>query len=245
MRPESTSLPASPSLGEEFRRLLAFLRRPELPRAPSGPRRAAFVAVMRLLVVDLAAMILLISLAMLIIAAGFEMPESDLAGVEFSFVVVLALVLGAPLGEEIIFRGWLSGRPAHAGAVFALLAGLALALTAASADQGLLAVTALGGGLLLSLVLWLTLRQRDAPRWFARLFPLFFWLSTLGFAFVHVFNFSGEAMLLALPLVAPQFVTGAILGYTRVSYGLWASILLHALHNGAAVGAVLVGIAAG
>ena len=33
---------------------------------------------------------------------------------------------------------------------------------------------------------------------------------------------------------------GAILGYTRVTYGLWASILLHALHNGAFISLVLL-----
>lgn len=198
---------------------------------------------MRLLAIDIAAMILLITMAMVIIAIGFELPESDLAGLDFGMGVVLALVLAAPLGEEIIFRGWLSGRPAHIGAVFALLAGLALALIAASAERGLLAAAALGGGLLLSLILGWNLRRREAPRWFARLFPVFFWLSTVSFAFVHVFNFGGEAMLLALPLVAPQFVTGAILGYARVTCGLWASILLHASHNGIAVGAVLVGTA--
>ena len=48
-----------------------------------------------------------------------------------------------------------------------------------------------------------------------------------------------------LPLVLPQFVIGAILGYTRVTYGLWASILLHALHNGAFISLVLLASSAG
>jgi membrane protease YdiL (CAAX protease family) len=34
-------------------------------------------------------------------------------------------------------------------------------------------------------------------------------------------------------------VTGTILGYTRVHYGLWASVLLHMLHNGAIIALVL------
>ena len=49
---------------------------------------------------------------------------------------------------------------------------------------------------------------------------------------------------MALP-VLPQFVIGAILGYTRVTYGLWASILLHALHNGAFISLVLLASSAG
>ena len=47
-------------------------------------------------------------------------------------------------------------------------------------------------------------------------------------------------MAMALPLVLPQLVTGTMLGYLRVHYGLWASIMLHALNNGAFISLVLL-----
>ena len=69
--------------------------------------------------------------------------------------------------------------------------------------------------------------------------PALFWLSTLGFSLVHLTNFPADQLATALPLVLPQFVTGTILGYARVHYGLWASVLLHMLHNGAIIALVL------
>ncbi|MBL4718020.1 MAG: CPBP family intramembrane metalloprotease, partial [Erythrobacter sp.] len=72
-----------------------------------------------------------------------------------------------------------------------------------------------------------------------------FWLSTLAFASVHLFNFPAEDMAMALPLVLPQFATGTMLGYLRVHYGLWASVLLHLLHNGAFISLVLLAGSAG
>jgi hypothetical protein len=78
--------------------------------------------------------------------------------------------------------------------------------------------------------------------WFARLFPLFFWLGAIVFAGAHVINFGGENLALVLPLVLPQFVLALILAYARVSYGLWSSILLHMLHNGSVLALALVAI---
>ena len=72
--------------------------------------------------------------------------------------------------------------------------------------------------------------------------PLFYWLSTAGFACVHLLNFDEGSLYVLLPLVLPQFVTGSILGYLRVHYGLWAAMLLHALHNGTAMVLVFAGM---
>ena len=90
----------------------------------------------------------------------------------------------------------------------------------------------------LTVILFWTARHRPAMRWFAGLFPLFYWLSTLAFACVHLFNFEEGALFVLLPLVLPQFVLGALLGYMRVTYGLGTSIALHALHNGTAMALV-------
>ena len=44
-----------------------------------------------------------------------------------------------------------------------------------------------------------------------------------------------------LPFTLPQFVVGLMLGHLRVRYGLWASVLLHAMHNGLFVLLLLAG----
>ncbi|MEM8726982.1 MAG: CPBP family intramembrane glutamic endopeptidase, partial [Pseudomonadota bacterium] len=77
--------------------------------------------------------------------------------------------------------------------------------------------------------------KKAVPSWFSRHFGWFFWVSTIAFALVHLANYQQGPLPLLLVLVIPQFVAGTIFGYARVHYGLWSSILLHALHNGAAL----------
>jgi len=38
----------------------------------------------------------------------------------------------------------------------------------------------------------------------------------------------------------PQLIVGLILGYARVTYGLWSDIALHMLHNGLLIGLVVL-----
>ena len=91
-------------------------------------------------------------------------------------------------------------------------------------------------------MLAIILRKRAAWEWFTRAFPLFFWLSTASFALVHLLNYSEGSLATLLPLVLPQFIAGSIFGYARVTYGLWASMLLHVLHNGALVGGIALAL---
>ncbi|WP_454597707.1 CPBP family glutamic-type intramembrane protease [Qipengyuania sp. SM2507] len=243
----TTSLGEANSAREEWRRFAAFLKRPALP-ARARPRSGASLrAVLRMLGLDFAMMAVLMALATAVVAAGVDLPETALETIDISFLIVALVVIGAPLLEEIAFRGWLSGRPGHVFGLLALVAGLgALAAMPALGDTtgvatGIVIIACLVffPGLAL-LILW-RLRRRDAMGWFTRAFPLFFWLSTAAFACVHLFNFDRGSLYVLLPLVLPQFVTGSILGYLRVHYGLWAAMLLHALHNGTAIALVLAG----
>ncbi len=64
-------------------------------------------------------------------------------------------------------------------------------------------------------------------------FAFLFYVVTLLFAFLHIFNFdlSGAQWLLAPLLVLPQLVLGLYLGFVRMKHGIWASITIHALNN--------------
>lgn len=153
-------------------------------------------------------------------------------------VLIPAVVLGAPIGEEILFRGWLSGRPRALwllGCV--LIAVLALAiLPTGSAQAGI----ALLGLLLTALVGWLVLRKRAAPGWIARGFPALFFVSAGLFGLVHVFNYSAPG-LLHLPMILPQLWAGLTLGFVRTRVGLPASMLVHGASNALALGLVALG----
>ncbi|QKG72252.1 CPBP family intramembrane glutamic endopeptidase [Erythrobacter mangrovi] len=236
----STEVAHANTLRGEWARFGSFLKRPVLPERAPLPNLTSLAAVWRLLVLDLLIMSMLLAAGALASAAGVELPETALAGMELSPGLILAAVVFAPLGEELLFRSWLSGRPGHMLAFLALLGGgTATALAVAGRDQAYYLTAATITLLLTALALYL-LRRRNALRWFARIFPIAFWLSALLFASAHLFNFSEENLLALAPLVLPQFAIGLVLGYARVNYGLWSSMLLHLLHNGAFISLVLL-----
>lgn len=252
MNAETTSLAPANSTRGEWGQYARFLKRPALPDRAPMPRLSSLGAVFRLFALDLVLMSALLAIAGAVMATGVDVPETALAGMEIGGGILFAVVVVAPLAEEIIFRGWLSGRPGH---ILGLIAAVPVTIAAAAAFSlaggqslgqiwlGALVAVLAGLATALGIVFWL--RRHTAMGWFQRFFPLFFWLSTLAFSLVHVFNFEPEQMIMALPLVLPQFVTGTMLGYLRVNYGLWSSILLHMLHNGAFISLVLLAGSAG
>ena len=246
---ETSTLPVATSAGEEYRRLARFQRRPSLsPRIGAG-FAAGLRATVRLYILDIAAMVALMMCLIAVLAVtGMELPSNALSELELSWGVVGLVVIGAPVAEEVLFRGWLSGRARHLLAIPAIFVGIgALGAFAASgiAGAGIWGMAALALFLgLAALLLW-TGRTRPPMRWFAWAFPLFFWLSTIAFALVHLLNYQEGNAVYLLPLVLPQFVLGALLGYLRVTAGLFWNIALHAMHNATALGVVAIATAAG
>ncbi len=223
--------------------LRAFLRRPVAPDRATGFGMDGLRGVLRLYAVDFAAMSVLGIIALAVVATGFEFPTNTLNEIELTPGFIAIIVLGAPLTEELVFRSWLSGRPGHI--VAGLLGAVAVFLAPAAmlaGDVSTVAGIAFGLAVLLAAAigaLW-HWRAREPMRWFARGFPAIFWLVTLAFALVHLTNYQEGALYVLLPLVLPQFIAGTLFGYARVQYGLWAAMLLHAMHNGTAVLLVLM-----
>lgn len=76
-----------------------------------------------------------------------------------------------------------------------------------------------------------------------RNYRLFFYSSTVAFAYAHIFNFGAlttQILLLSPLLVAPQFFMGAVAGYLRVKFGFTWSYALHFFHNLLFVGAAVM-----
>jgi membrane protease YdiL (CAAX protease family) len=148
----------------------------------------------------------------------------------FSFVVV------APLTEELLFRGWLSGR--LAALRFGLYGAAALAVLLASfafdpAERGPLAIAAVAL-VFAGLCHWGLTRQRDqqVPGWFIGHFAAMVWGSSLLFGLVHLGNYAGLSNPAGLMVVVPQTIGGLLLAYVRTRIGLLAAILYHAGYNG-------------
>lgn len=155
-------------------------------------------------------------------------------------VLVPAVVLVFPLCEEVLFRGWLTGRPRALWllAMGLIIAALLIAVTLHRHDQmaslGVLAtaITALAG--------WLVLRQRTAAlRWFAGAFGLWFYGSVVVFGLLHMANYGHFGWAL-LPMITPQLWAGLVFGYLRMRHGLVASSLAHGLGNAVALASALL-----
>ena len=235
MNTETTSLVPVNSAPEQWRHYANFLRRPQLPDQIAG-FRPAFSAILRMLALDLAIMVVLLSAVLLVVLLGVELPDNALNELEMTPVVIASIVIIAPLLEEIGFRSWLSGRPRYLVFIPIMLiaAGAAAAIgvsnTGEEAAHG--TAIALGSGLVLGIIAALILWKRPPMRWFRAIFPFAFWISAAAFALIHIFNYQEGDWYALLPLVLPQFVLGSICAYLRVHHGLWSAMLMHALHNG-------------
>lgn len=228
----------------EWRRYAWFLRQPTLPAQP-GQSTGKVQATVRMLALDLPLMGVLIASLTLAAAFGFEMPENVNSTLEPTMGVLALIVIVAPVLEELAFRSWLNGLPslmAFIGLTIVGLAGVPLALSLLD-PQGTMPL--LAGIAVIFVALGLTaaamLRKAETPDWYRRRFAFFYWGSTIGFALIHLGNYtqaSWSMLVILLPLILPQFALGTMLGYLRVHYGLGPAIALHAAHN-----AILFGLA--
>lgn len=218
-----------------WRQFGAFLRAPQV-LAPTGLRSHGAArtigAMLALHLIGLAVIGLLMSGWMTLL--GIEGPEA-FAQFPPHYLVPLA-VLGAPLIEESVFRGWLTGRPRALWLLFWLAAGIGLTVLV---QRGLVSpLVAAGLPLAAALVGWIVLRKREAGPLFRAGFPLIFYASASVFGLIHVLNYTAPG-LVHLPLVLPQLWAGLTLGFLRLRIGLPAAMLVHAVSNGLAVGLAL------
>lgn len=220
-----------------WRNFAGFLRMPEFDK-PSGLRsRAAWRTVGAMLALHLIGLaVLLLLLSGWQSLTGIDGPAAFDA-IPKQWLLPMA-VLAAPLLEESIFRGWLSGRPRALWLLGCFLVA-AVALVTIKAEP-LHMLAGLLAGLAITVGGWIVLRKRPAPEWFARRFTAIFFAAAIVFGLIHVFNYANPG-LLHLPMVLPQVWAGLTLGFVRTRIGLPASMLLHGTSNGLALGLVALG----
>ncbi|NRB59646.1 MAG: CPBP family intramembrane metalloprotease [Winogradskyella sp.] len=76
------------------------------------------------------------------------------------------------------------------------------------------------------------LKTKQLDTFYDKWFFIPFYMSVFAFALVHAFNFevSGSAFLI-IPFIIPMLISGMVLGYARIKYGMWANIALHVGFN--------------
>lgn len=231
----------------EWRRFGAFLRSPSAPPRADIALGGTVAVLPKLFALDMLLMVAVLGAIGIATALGFELPEHMLGEMKLTPALIAFIVVGAPIAEEILFRGWLSGRLGHVLATILFAVAGAVLLTAGqmfSSGRDESGVLALAGAALMALAagLLFVFRKRDAPAWYRRHFRWFFYASALLFAAIHLTNFAAAGASPALiALVLPQFMLGLILGYLRVNRGLMAGAALHMLHNAVFAGVMIAG----
>ena len=213
-----------------------FVWRPDFRAAPVDWSRTAALALLILVVLDLTQFAIATRLLNALSAGGgaevlppMKTPKGSLGTELFTGLLV------APLLEEVLFRGWLTGR--GAGLRFAAYGFAGLALFAAGAAFAFLNPRAVGAaGVLVvfaGLLHWLRTRTRDhaVPAWFRRHFPWLVWGSSLLFGLIHLGNHEALTHPLGVVVVLPQVIGGLLLAWTRTRLGLAAAIIHHAAFN--------------
>lgn len=223
-----------------LREFATYLARPRLlvPEGLRAPGASARWSVM--LALYLGVLLLVIAPLLKLWQGAMGLPAPEAFG-KFPPAMLLPLVtIAAPVGEELVFRGWLSGTPRALWLLLcALVAGGLLAMI--SLQQ---AETAPSLGFVATLMAaaagWFVLRRRTrAPAWFARTFPLLFWVMVIVFGLSHLANYPSFSWTL-LPMVLPQIWAGSVLGFVRMRIGLPAAMLAHGLANGTALGLAML-----
>ncbi|MCB5425666.1 CPBP family intramembrane metalloprotease [Altererythrobacter sp. CC-YST694] len=231
-----TNFPPPVTMLREF---AGWLRRPHR-LDPTGLRAPGAVRRLAVLTALMVAGLLLVLLPVLgMWQSLFGLPAPDAFGKLEPQLMIPIVLLIAPVLEEMLFRGWLTGR---VRALWLLACALAFSALLYGSTQGLspLAVGASFVALLVAAPLgWFLLRRKGTPPWFDMGFGLIFYLSAACFALVHMANYPSFSAL-ALPLVLPQLWAGLVLGFIRMRIGLAASMLAHALSNSAALTVALL-----
>ena len=217
------------------RDLGAFIVHPRLPESPMGWSRLVVFLLIAVVTLDLAIDTTLQVLLEHVDEAVWDLPEQLVF--EYSLIGdILSLLIIAPLVEEALFRGWLSGHRASLRfAAWGVLAAALFTLTRLPqlADFYLIMMVLAGGIAALAFAQWLYTRNRDTavPPWFARNFRWFVWGSSLAFGVMHLVNFDHLDSPVDAIIVAPEALGGMFLAYSRTRFGLRAAMVHHALYN--------------
>jgi membrane protease YdiL (CAAX protease family) len=175
-------------------------------------------------------------------------------------ILFLFSTIYAPIVEELTFRLFLKFSPFRFGLALAFF-GVFLLQTLE--ELGLINITnlfsyvgisntilifvllfvfAILSGILIGIAIKLLNIQSIFEKAFSKAFPIIFYLSAFIFGFAHISNYDGlNSIWFLIPFLGmPQIFIGTALGYVRVNYGLGWSMLLHALHNGLAMFALVL-----
>lgn len=223
---------------DEFRDCLKFIRHPQLTRAvPHPPPIAGWVAdwIPSIRFKRLLAWAVMLWLINIVALGPFVLAVFELSGAKHRIDVHnlpwVQAIIWAPIVEELLFRFGLR----HPVQALWMVPALAIVLLSGTSwwASSLLALTILVSW-------WFSIQSSGVgPRsWvflqhYRSVFGLVFHLVALAFAAIHLKNFIffDIEWWMMVVLVLPQWVTGLVLGWMRVTRNIGSAILLHGMFN--------------
>jgi uncharacterized protein len=155
------------------------------------------------------------------------------------WVMYFVLIVFAPVIEELIFRKILRFNLTAISIVVTILLYYIVKITI---PKEFYIYAALGVIAMTPLYRWiLGFFKSSLSLFWVKSFPFLFHIIAIGFGLIHLSNYSSiNNYFLAIPLVTSQFVSGYVLGFVRMKFGMLFSIGLHSAWNFIASLALLV-----
>jgi membrane protease YdiL (CAAX protease family) len=226
----------APTFRTALGQFAAFLRRPQV-LTPLGWRAPGSFRLWLWLTGTLVVVLMLVLLPFLRVwQQAFDLPAPDAFGKMPQTWLVPTVVLLAPILEELLFRGWQTGRAAALWLLGCAGFGVAVLTLMVGPGRALMALGLLVATLIAAALGWWKLRRRTEPLgWFVRAYPAIFFLAAALFGLIHLSNYPHPG-LLSLPLILPQVWAGLMLGYVRQRIGLTAAMAAHITANACSLG---------
>jgi hypothetical protein len=217
-----------------MKEFIGYLRNPVEQLTPETSWLQVLAGMISLLVLSLFLSVMAVLLVELLQQTGL-MPEYARSPTErvssMQDNLLYAMIL-FPIIEELAFRLYL--KPTRRNVVVSSFLLTYMLISNFVFHTSSFCVTQLGLRLLIALVVAMGVGVLYRRPLKVR-YGLIFYGSALLFGLVHIYHYDytePQVLAVAVLLCAPQILSGVVLGYTRVKYGLTASIVLHACHNG-------------
>lgn len=147
--------------------------------------------------------------------------------------ILLTMAFFGPLIEEVVFRLWLSLKKSHI--IISLIIMYCMTICFLLGQRlHTLNVRYIILSIILGSLTGLLVSSKIFKNQFSVSFKYLYWASCLGFGILHVSNFFPLELKVfwVYPfLIMPQLTVGFILGFSRIKYGFFFSLLLHCLIN--------------
>jgi len=222
---------------EQIRSFYDFLLHPYIIESSDATLKEKLYAILTLFFVSFSSVVFIAG-PLLMLAGVDDLTHkiSDLESEISTTALFFLAVILAPLLEELVFRFPLRYRR---GAIFLLV--LCISMISFYVFQNTFSqkinATISGTIAIMGIIFIGTLSNKSGleriSQFLKDYYPWIFYMTAMMFAFAHIFNYDlpDDRWYLTPILVLPQLILGLFLGYVRLRYGIWASILMHAMNN--------------